>query len=96
MKKSLASDASKIAVVGISCRYPDADDAQALLTNTLAQRRSFRAIPDQRLSSDYYDASGRHPDKSYVRQAAVLKNFEFDRAKYKIPLSSYDNSDMTH
>ena len=96
MKKLLASDASKIAVVGISCRYPDADDAQALLTNTLAQRRSFRAIPDQRLSSDYYDASGRHPDKSYVRQAAVLKNFEFDRAKYKIPLSSYDNSDMTH
>jgi enediyne polyketide synthase len=96
MKKNLKSVSSKIAVVGLACRYPDADTPTDLFTNSISQRRSFRKIPEQRLSSAYFDTNGNHPDKAYVQQAAVLKNFEFDRAKFKVPLSSYQNTDMTH
>lgn len=96
MQKAVTSLPTKLAVVGLACRYPDAETPDDLFLNSIAQRRSFRKIPPQRLSDAYFDETGQHPDKAYNQQAAVLKNFQFDRAKFKIPLASYQNTDMTH
>jgi len=85
-----------LAVVGLACRYPDAQTPDELFLNSISQRRSFRKIPPQRLSDAYFDETGQHPDKAYIQQASVLKNFAFDRAKFKIPLATYQNTDMTH
>ncbi|NVK17520.1 MAG: SDR family NAD(P)-dependent oxidoreductase [Methylocystaceae bacterium] len=87
---------TKIAVVGISCRFPDAETADDLFLNSIAQRRSFRKIPQNRLSDSYFDSMGAHPDKVYIDQAAVLKNFRFDRSRFKVSLDSYENTDLTH
>ena len=38
-----------VAVVGMACRYPDADTPQELWENVLAQRRAFRQLPGERL-----------------------------------------------
>jgi Beta-ketoacyl synthase, N-terminal domain len=38
-----------IAIVGIACRYPDANSPAELWENVLAGRRAFRRIPDERL-----------------------------------------------
>lgn len=85
-----------IAVVGMACRYPDANTVAQFLENSLAQRRSFRAIPATRLSSWYFDETGRSRDKAYTRQASLLRGFRFDRDRFKVPRSSYEVTDLTH
>src|ERR1700722_9347118 len=40
--------APSIAIVGVACRFPDADDALTLLDMSLAGRRAFRRRPPAR------------------------------------------------
>ncbi|HEX8095848.1 SDR family NAD(P)-dependent oxidoreductase [Jatrophihabitans sp.] len=89
--------ADRIAVVGISCRYPDADSPEDLWKNVLAGRRAFRRLPDERMRmEDYYDPDPAAPDKFYTQKAAVIEGFEFDRVKYRIAGSTFRSTDMTH
>ena len=86
-----------IAIVGIACRYPDANSPAELWENILAGRRAFRRIPDERLRlEDYWSPDPDAPDKFYARKAAVIEGFEFDRVKYKIAGSTFRVTDMTH
>ncbi|HEY2577501.1 MAG TPA: type I polyketide synthase [Streptosporangiaceae bacterium] len=86
-----------IAIVGIACRYPDANSPGDLWENVLAGRRAFRRIPDERLRlDDYWSADPAAPDSFYTRKAAVIEGFEFDRVKYKIAGSTFRTTDMTH
>ncbi|NEN87731.1 MAG: type I polyketide synthase [Okeania sp. SIO3H1] len=85
-----------IAIVGMACRYPDADTVEQLFENSIAQRRSFRKIPDVRLASGYFDDSGKAKDRAYARQAAVIKGFKFDRQWFRVSQASYDVTDLTH
>ncbi|MFD7667721.1 SDR family NAD(P)-dependent oxidoreductase [Streptomyces sp. NPDC059788] len=86
-----------IAVVGIACRYPDADDPGQLWQNVLAGRRAFRRLPDERMRhEDYYSADPAAPDRHYARKAAVLEGFEFDRVAHRIAGSTFRATDMAH
>ncbi len=86
-----------IAIVGIACRYPDANSPGELWENVLAGRRAFRRIPNERLRlEDYWSADPAATDRFYARKAAVIEGFEFDRVKYKIAGSTYRTTDMTH
>jgi enediyne polyketide synthase len=86
-----------IAIVGIACRYPDANSPAELWENVLAGRRAFRRIPDERLRlDDYWSEDPAAPDRFYSRKAAVIEGFEFDRVKYKIAGSTFRTTDMTH
>jgi enediyne polyketide synthase len=87
----------RIAIVGIGLRYPDADSTEDLWENILAGRRAFRRLPDERMNSaDYYSPDKSAPDRFYTSKAAVLRNFEFDRLKYKVAGSTFRSTDMTH
>ncbi|MEV0846495.1 SDR family NAD(P)-dependent oxidoreductase [Streptomyces sp. NPDC049954] len=88
---------ARIAVVGLACRYPDADDAEQLWQNVLAGRRAFRRLPDERMrAEDYYSPDPAAPDRFYSAKAAVLDGFEFDRVKYRVAGSTFRATDMTH
>ncbi|MFI1194865.1 type I polyketide synthase [Micromonospora sp. NPDC020750] len=87
----------RIAVVGIACRYPDAENPNQLWENVLTGRRAFRRLPDERMNSeDYYSPDPTAPDRFYSAKAAVIEGFEFDRVKYKIAGSTFRSTDMTH
>ncbi|MFJ8197207.1 type I polyketide synthase [Streptomyces sp. NPDC096152] len=87
----------RIAVVGMACRYPDADTPEQLWQNVLAGRRAFRRLPDERMRhEDYYSPDPAAPDRHYTRKAAVLEGFEFDRVKHRIAGSTFRATDMTH
>ena len=65
-----------IAVVGIACRYPGADNPRTLWENILARRQAFRRMPDCRLPvADYHDADPAAPDKTYSTRAALIDGF---------------------
>ncbi len=86
-----------IAVIGLACWYPGAQNPLQLWENVLSRRRNFRQIPDQRLSiADYYHPDPNEPDKTYAKQAAVIDGFDFDWASLRIPYSTYKSADISH
>lgn len=87
----------RIAIVGIGLRYPDAGSTGELWENVLAGRRAFRRLPDERMNqADYYSPDPEAPDRFYASKAAVLRDFEFDRVRYRVAGSTFRSTDMTH
>ncbi|MGH7608148.1 MAG: beta-ketoacyl synthase N-terminal-like domain-containing protein, partial [Gemmatimonadales bacterium] len=87
----------RIAIVGIGLRYPDAASPQDLWENVLAGRRAFRRLPDERMNhADYYSPDPNAPDRFYAGKAAVLRDYAFDRLRYKVAGSTYRSTDLTH
>ncbi|MEV0443720.1 SDR family NAD(P)-dependent oxidoreductase [Streptomyces spectabilis] len=88
---------TRIAIVGMACRFPDAENPRQLWENVLAGRRAFRRLPDVRLSSaDYYAAEPTAPDRHYATHAAVIEGWEFDRTKHRVAASVYRSTDIAH
>jgi hypothetical protein len=68
-----------IALVGMACRYPDADTPKALWENVLAKRRAFRQLPPERLNlSDYFSEELTTPDAIYSGGAIMESPLLFD------------------
>ncbi|WP_433381120.1 type I polyketide synthase [Streptosporangium sp. CA-115845] len=86
-----------IAIVGASCRYPDAEDIDQLWELVVAGRRAFRPIPKVRLNLDDYssEVAGK-ADGTYAKYAAVLEGWSFDRSRFRVPGSVYRVTDTTH
>ncbi|WP_328436279.1 type I polyketide synthase [Streptomyces sp. NBC_00444] len=88
---------TQIAIVGMACRFPDADNPRQLWESVLAGRRAFRRLPDVRLNpADYYAAEPAAPDRHYATHAAVIEGWEFDRTKYRVAGSVYRSTDIAH
>ena len=86
-----------IAIVGMACRYPDAESPAELWESVLAQRRAFRRIPTERLNTaDYYSSDPEAPDKTYAMTAALIEDYEFDRLRYQVSGSAYRSADLAH
>src|ERR1022692_4202812 len=86
-----------IAVVGLACRYPDADDPPALLDLVTAGRRAFRRIPPCRVDlADYYSSNPRTPDATYSTRAALIEGWQFDREFFGVTEAAYAAADPAH
>src|ERR1700722_2300320 len=95
------SSATPIAIVGLACRFPDADDPLALFESALAGRRAFRRLPPGRLGAVAdpgagpgagLAGAGRGPSP----RATVLEGWQFDRAGFAIPEHTYLATDPAH
>src|SRR5260370_36823928 len=83
-----------VSVVGLACRYPDADDPASLLGVITSGRRAFRRIPPCRINlADYYSADLATPDATYSTRAAVLEGWRFDRSAFGISDATYLRAD---
>jgi enediyne polyketide synthase len=87
----------RIAVISTSCRFPDAASPAELWANILEGRRSFRALPPQRLDIAGYAvaAIGEADSITHIR-AGLLANWAFDRARFRIPEKTFAVADLTH
>src|SRR6185437_10619134 len=86
-----------IAIVGLACRYPDADDPGALLNVALSGRRTFRRIPPCRVDlADYYSSDPATADATYSTRAALIEGWRFDRAAFGISQTAYYSADPAH
>jgi enediyne polyketide synthase len=93
----MAGSRTGIYVVSTSCRFPDAASPAELWANVLEGRRSFRAIPRQRLDIARYavEAVGEAESITCIR-AGLLTNWTFDRARFLIPEKTFAVADLTH
>jgi enediyne polyketide synthase len=89
--------APSLAVVGVACRFPDADDASGLLDVVLTSRRAFRRVPPGRLNlAEYYRSDPTTADATYSARAAFLEGWRFDRAAFGVDPAVYRASDPAH
>jgi len=93
----IGDHACSIAIVGMACRYPQADSPRQLWENILARRRAFRAIPPRRLDlRDYAPERVAEADSIYLKEAALLEGYEFNRVRFRVGLRSYQAADLAH
>ena len=98
-----------IAIVGMGCRFPDARSPDELWENVLARRQAFRRLPEERLRLDDYlpgaaaaqaaaggPGEAADPDSIYLREAAVLAGWEFDRLRFRVAGATFRVTDLTH
>jgi enediyne polyketide synthase len=92
-----AAGVRSVAIVGMACRYPDANDPSQLWQMVLDQRQAFRRLPPERLNlDDYLDHDRAAPDKTYASKAALLEGWTFDRAAFRIPGPAHRAADPAH
>ncbi|MBW4722496.1 type I polyketide synthase [Saccharothrix obliqua] len=84
-----------VAVVGLACRYPDADAPGELWETVLGRRRGFRRLPERRLSADYLGPAD-DPDRTYVTHAGLLRGWRFDRERFGVPGPLHRAADHAH
>ena len=86
-----------LAVVGLACRFPDADDPAALLDVVLTGRRTFRRLPQSRIEiDDYYLPDLATSDATYSTRAAVIEGWRFEPAAFGIDQAAYAAADPAH
>lgn len=65
-----------VAIVGLSCNFPDAPDAQTFWDNLMNKKNSIREIEKSRWNwEDYYDPSAT-PGKTVSKWGALLSNID--------------------
>ncbi|MER8470454.1 SDR family NAD(P)-dependent oxidoreductase [Mesorhizobium sp. M1328] len=88
---------TRIAICSLSCRFPDAASPAELWQNAMEGRRSFRAIPKQRLDLDQYaECILGEADSIVAVKAGLLTGWEFDRARFRVPLTTFEATDLAH
>ncbi|OJF16228.1 type I polyketide synthase [Couchioplanes caeruleus] len=86
--------AERIAVIGMACRYPEADSPHRLWQNVMARRRSFRPLPPGRLPLAEYGGDG--ADQTYVTHAGLISDWTFDRPRFGVAGPTFRAVDTTH
>jgi enediyne polyketide synthase len=86
----------QIAVIGMACRYADVRSPMQLWENALAQRQAFRRIPQVRLNLADYSSERQNDDYITATMAAVLDDYEFDRARFHVSQNAFATTDLTH
>ncbi|MBO0859128.1 MAG: SDR family NAD(P)-dependent oxidoreductase, partial [Chloracidobacterium sp.] len=83
-RRTIEARSQDIAIIGVSARFPDANNIDEFWRNLLAGRNSVREITRWD-PVRYFDPSPRTPNKSYSRWAGLLQDIErFDAGFFKI------------
>ncbi|HYE07047.1 MAG TPA: SDR family NAD(P)-dependent oxidoreductase [Planctomycetota bacterium] len=85
-----------IAIVGMACRFPEADAPDELWRNALGQRQAFRRIPRARLPLDEYGGDAGQADGIAVRCGAFLDGWSFPRERFRIAAATEAAMDPAH
>lgn len=88
---------ASFAIVSTACRFPDAHSPAALWANVIEGRRSFRAVPRERLDLARYAAAAiGEADSIAPIRAGLLAGWQPDAARLRIPHKTFAATDLTH
>ncbi len=91
-------DSGRIAIVGISGRYPDAEDLSQYWRNLTQARNSVREVPPDRWDVNaYFDPDPSAPGKVYCKWLGALKDIDcFDPLFFMISPGEAESMDPQH
>ena len=75
IKRSL-SDSLDIAIVGLSCNFPDAENIAIFWNNLITEKRSIKEIPENRWSWKLHYSDKEEPEKTISKWGAFVKNYD--------------------
>ncbi len=82
-RKSEDGNEAKIAIVGISCKFPDAEDYHAYWNNLASSKSSIKEVPKDRwYVDDYYSSDATRPNSTVSRWGGFLENVDAFDAKF--------------
>ena len=88
----------KIAIIGLSCLFPDAKNPEQFWQNLTTEKDSTTDITTAELGIDpdiFYDQNKGIPDKFYFKKGGFIRDFEFDASEYNLPAEFLQNLDNT-
>ena len=88
----------KIAIIGFSCLFPDAKNAEEFWHNLIEQKDSTSELSIDEIGIEptiFYDPVKGKPDKVYSLQGGFVRNFKFNASGYNLPSSLLENLDDT-
>jgi acyl transferase domain-containing protein/acyl carrier protein len=75
-----------IAVIGMACHFPDANNIGEFWNNLVEGKDSIKDIPEGRWDTEEFYAPEKTPGKSYIKWGGFLDSIEdFDPKYFKIP-----------
>lgn len=86
----------KIAIIGISCLFPDANNPEQFWQNLLNEKNSIRSATDEQMGADphiFYSPQKGKIDKYNCLKGGYINNFHFDATEYQIPSETLQNLD---
>jgi acyl transferase domain-containing protein/NAD(P)-dependent dehydrogenase (short-subunit alcohol dehydrogenase family) len=85
-----------IAIIGISCLYPDAPGLKAYWQLLYQKKDAIQDIPETHWSAEeYFNADPKKPDHVYCRRGAFLPTVDFDPSEFGIPPTSLEATDTS-
>ena len=75
----------KIAIIGLSCLFPDANNPEEFWQNLTAEKDSTSSISVADLGIDpaiFYDPNKGKPEKFYFQKGGFIRDFKFDVNEY--------------
>ncbi|VAW38157.1 Enoyl-[acyl-carrier-protein] reductase [FMN], inferred for PFA pathway [hydrothermal vent metagenome] len=86
----------KLAIVGLSCLFPDAETPAQYWQNLLAQKDSRSAATAVQMGVDpqiFYAPNAKTQDKYYCLQGGYIRGFSFDANGYRLPAAAIEDMD---
>lgn len=88
----------KIAIIGLSCLFPDANNPEQFWQNLSAQKDSTSSETADSLGVDpkiFYQPEKGQPEKIYFLKGGFIRNFQFNASEYNLPTDFVDSLDNT-
>ncbi|WP_373525236.1 PfaB family protein [Nostoc sp.] len=88
----------KIAIIGLSCLFPDAKNPEEYWQNIVDQKDSTSSATVEEIGVDptiFHNPVKGTPDKTYSLTGGYIRNFQFNPSEYNLPsefVSSLDNT----
>lgn len=90
------SPSPSIAIVGIACRFPGANDLEEYWQNIKAGTDAITEIPSTHWSmAEYFDADPKSPDMTYGRKGGFLSPIDFDPLEFGISPNALEATDTS-
>ncbi|MFN6529234.1 PfaB family protein [Nostoc sp. ChiSLP03a] len=88
----------KIAIIALSCLFPDAKNPEEYWQNIVNQKDSTSSATVEEIGVDptiFYNPVKGIPDKTYSLKGGYIRNFQFNPSEYNLPLEFVDSLDNT-
>ncbi|MEH2286234.1 PfaB family protein [Nostoc sp.] len=88
----------KIAIIGLSCLFPDAKNPEEFWQNLVNKKDSTSSATVEDMGVDptiFHNPVKGTPDKTYSLKGGYIRNFQFDPSEYNLPselVASLDNT----
>ena len=86
----------KLAIIGLSCLFPDAETPAAYWQNVLAQKDSRSEATADQMGVDpqtFYAPNAKSQDKYYCLKGGFIRNFNFNANGYRLPAADIEGMD---